>query len=220
MSKFISIAPIITSTNYLTNQNLIAAGIEFVTIDLSDLIFKPGIEVLKSFKNIREFCKFTGKIILLVPPIIERILVSPFNGIKQSFSKNEILALIEHLQADFILCKDQEILEIDSLAANFEFSEADNLSKDDILDMKKNYQLHISNWVIKQSSQGVIFNENGLADITKQGENFKVVEACRCPTCQLNLTQSYLSYLYSSTPKLCYRYLVIHNCFYLKNSFT
>lgn len=112
-------------------------------------------------------------------------------------------------------------------------------AKDALFFMHQGKLLYASDQPARDASQGIIYQEEGILDITdpqyrmdfnllnsaspvldpaNQSRDVVVgsaVEAlnakCICPTCQQSFTRAYLHHLLQSTPLLCHRLLLMHN---------
>lgn len=68
--------------------------------------------------------------------------------------------------------------------------------------------------------QGLISTKSREIIITDQSmaTDYRMLdENCDCPPCQQKLTRAYLHHLYSHTPLLCQRLLILHNAYFIKN---
>lgn len=72
----------------------------------------------------------------------------------------------------------------------------------------------ISDAPAKYGFVGKLYSREGMLDITHQGmvhQHVPIDEQCDCSTCKQGFTRAYLHHLFSQTPLLCYRLLILHN---------
>lgn len=195
-----SFAPRLTSQGgaCLTLANWQQIGVDQAIFSVEALIVKPGIEVLKSFQDLKHYTGWTGRVILEVDLKVKTAsgdyaIRSPYDGSLIQLSELELLDFIEHLKADEVI-----------------WFEAD---------------LHLWAWdpdkPAADAIQGLIYSQSGefsLLDLTNRAEFSLLDQACQCPTCTSGLTRAYLHYLLQHTPLLAQRYLVMHNIFQFKTT--
>lgn len=69
------------------------------------------------------------------------------------------------------------------------------------------------------SMEGQVITDAGTIDLTDRRYEYDMTpidDACACSTCVTKMTKAYLHHLYQQTPLLCYRYLMMHNCYFLQ----
>ena len=77
-------------------------------------------------------------------------------------------------------------------------------------------QYIVSNSPAQDAYQGQVYTQEGILSLTDESYRLdmnRIADACRCPTCEQQLTRAYLSHLFEHTPLLCQRFLIQHNCF-------
>jgi len=190
----------------LTVSDWASIDVKLASCDLSDLLLKPGIEVLKQINNLKTYWHWPGELVLnartLLNNVAEQCVIrSKYDGKILTFTYEQILSLIQHLSPDYValpayLVSLTEQAYPDILMKSVEYDE-NNKSGTDAL-------------------QGLIYtssNQNMLCITDKKyAMDFSVMdESCACPACADGFTRAYFHHLYVHTPLLCQRWLVMHN---------
>ena len=188
-------APLLTSQAgaCLTMDNWREIGIEQGVFSLETLIAKPGIEVLKSFRDLRHYSGWRGRIILNATlktkaSTGEYEIRSPYDGRLIHLSHDDLIALVRHLNPDVVIWPDK------TEPPGFECIESDKPAADAL--------------------QGIIYTQTGTFNLLDEDnrEAFSALDAeCDCPTCRAGYTRAYLHHLLQHTPLLAQRFLMMHN---------
>ncbi len=184
------------SGQVLTIENWLAARVDIVSCDLAALLLKPGVDVLKNLKNLKQYWSWPGKILLNLSNLSLNAkkqcrIRSVFDGRILSFSKAEIIMLVTALKPDYI-------------TASKDFEELEG----------KAHALKENNQPAEDALEGIIYTKTAqffLRDKQYEKAFISLEERCKCSTCKAGLTRAYLHHLYQHTPLLCQRFLVMHN---------
>lgn len=245
MSLVINVIPRFTTAagSSLTMANWSELGIENGSFCLASLCIRPGPQVLMSFKHLRHYCAWPGKIILNLLALLAAEtssgyfkLRSPYDGSYLTISKKEVMQLLEHLQPDYVVFPDSQWLS--------EFSQGSVANWQSIVVGKNQLFFYwiddcsqpIPNFL--QDTSGVIWLEtdrpakdalNGIGYQAAEkinildtiySEDFTSLAAgCVCPTCQQGFTKAYLHHLLQNTPLLAQRFLIAHNISIMRQTF-
>jgi queuine tRNA-ribosyltransferase len=92
----------------LTGANWQEVGVTRLSCYLTDLLCKPGYDILKQMPNLNTYCGWSGELVLnaTLPPVNAEgyfTLVSPYDGRRIRHSVTEILGLIEQLSPAFVV---------------------------------------------------------------------------------------------------------------------
>ena len=233
--------PIMTSLagSCLTLENWQQSGVDAGVYYLDALLTKPGIEVLRSFGDLRHYTAWSGTIILntctLLPAKLGDYLIrSPYDGSKLNFSKKHLLSLINHLQPDYVIWPTETVdaTTSESILSSIVLSPGENQSAVgslnywiDSLEISKKMSCdeHRSMSVWFESDrpahdalQGKIYHAKGvfnLLDACHQEEFVPLDEHCSCMACDGGYTRAYFHHLLQQTPLLAQRFLILHNVY-------
>ncbi|OGV48767.1 MAG: hypothetical protein A3F46_01270 [Legionellales bacterium RIFCSPHIGHO2_12_FULL_42_9] len=198
--------PIVTSQagSCLTYQDWINAKIDLGAFYLDTLLIKPGLNVLQTCENIRQYCPWPGKIILNVSRLNNILhgyyeLRSPYDGTTIKITVVELWEIIFQLQADYLVVTQDCILHINGERyGKSNWWESDTPASD--------------------ARSGNIYSNHGclnLLDLKYQEDFSLLAEDCSCFTCYNGYTRAYLHYILQYVPLLAQRLLILHNISYL-----
>ncbi len=222
----------------LTFENWQQAGATHGVYSLEALLTKPGMGVLQGFRNLRHYTAWPGKIILnaCLPPLAatgDYLVRSPYDGSKITISNDVLLALIHHLQADYVIWPTADLEE--ALCADKthqclvpglnHFPDGTSLfygTHDESLDEWTSHISHdasLSLWLESDKPAadallGTIYHHQGayhLLALDYQDDFLPLDETCSCLTCKEGYTRAYLHHLLQHTPLLAQRFLILHN---------
>lgn len=223
----------------LTLQNWQQAEVTHGVYYLEALLTKPGMSVLQGFSDLRSYTAWPGTIILnacmtAVSASGDYVVCSPYDGSKIKISKQDLFALISHLQADYVIWPTpmvDELIFCDSTSKflvpginNFEDGTSlFYLIGDANLDEMKAILMRDSATSIWFESdkpaadalQGKIYTQSdgvfNLLEPQYREEFLPLDESCCCYTCKEGYTRVYLHHLLQQTPLLAQRFLILHN---------
>lgn len=228
--------PIVTSAagSTLTSRNLQDLEIEYICVELSHLLMKPGFDILKSFTSLRRFFGWSNGLILNSAlnwhsKTQTFCVKSSYDGRKITLNITEYIELLLLLKPDFVilpnttnavkhhllnaLVKHVTVLELQQDTLN-----ANHLSVT-YHDGKSNQYL-ISDHEATMGLDGHVYQQDAVINLyDKQYQlAFEIIEqSCNCSSCQQQLTLAYFHHLISHTPLLCQRLLIMHNIWHVKN---
>lgn len=191
----------------LTVSDWVSLDVKLASCDLSDLLLKPGITVLKQLDNLKRYWDWPGELVLdalSLPHHASKQCVmirSKYDGSILNFTYEEILALIVHLNPDYMALPTYLL----SLATH---AYPDMLVK--CIDYRE------CNRPGQDALQGVMYSSKDdhsflITDIRYAMDFSLLDDACACPACGDGFTRAYFHHLYTHTPLLCQRWLVMHN---------
>jgi len=195
----------------LTVSDLVSIDVTLASCDLSDLLLKPGIAVLKQLDCLNAYWDWPGELVLNVLSLPNNalgqcVIRSKYDGSMLRFSYDEILALILQLNPDYVALPSyllplatQEYPGVLTKYVQYNetvFSDGDKPAQDAL--------------------QGLMYTSNKactfLITDKKYAMDFSLMDdACACPACADGFTRAYFHHLYMHTPLLCQRWLVMHN---------
>jgi queuine tRNA-ribosyltransferase len=190
----------------LTVSDWVSIDVKLASCDLSDLLLKPGIAVLKQLDCLKTYWDWPGELVLNALSLPNHssgqcVIRSKYDGSILRFTYEEILALIRHLNPDYVALP-AYLLSLttqkfpDILEKCIEYSECDKPGQDALKGL------------MYTSSDQRTF----LITDKKYAMDFSVMDdACACPACADGFTRAYFHHLYAHTPLLCQRWLVMHN---------
>lgn len=228
--------PVLTSQagSCLTLENWQQAGIRHGVYDLQALIIKPGLQVLREFKNLRHYTGWPGTIVLNArlkpdPKTCAYKIRSPYDGQMIKLSPAELLAFIEHLQPDYVIWPaDMEPLRVQCSVLQVGQNSVDDhpmfycldderLESEEMTSAQVESDLPVwleSDKPAADAIEGQIYQQQGVFNLLdlQYREAFVLLEdACRCVTCRAGYTRAYLHHLLQQTPLLAQRWLILHN---------
>ncbi len=168
----------------LTIADWTAAGVTIASCDLSALLVKPGILILKQLNNLKQYWHWPGQLLLntsdLSPNHSGMIQIrSAFDGRKLNFTQEEISDLIKQLKPDCLPA-----------------FKINNQPAEDALKGK----------IYTENKHAFSIQDNCY------NQDFSLLDStCECPACQAQLTRAYFHHLDTQTPLLCHRWLIMHN---------
>jgi queuine tRNA-ribosyltransferase len=187
-------SPVVTSLAgaCLTMENWQQVGVTQVAFSLEALIAKPGIAVLESFRDLKHYSGWQGRIILdacikLRASNGDVVIHSPYDGSKIQLSTLAIDALIQHLNPHEVI---------------------------GLADESNPSSVWVTDKPAADAIQGKLYCESGIIDILEQQyqQQFSPIDQhCACSTCLDGYTRAYLHHLLQQTPLLAQRLLVMHN---------
>jgi queuine tRNA-ribosyltransferase len=199
-------APILTTEagSCLTIQNWKETGVEAVVYELSALLVKPGMTLLKTLPDL---ASYTGwdKTLLLDASMLKmnrdgRVIIhSSYDGSRQSYTTDELWSVMVQLKPHGVI-----------LPAGFD------AAGHGLPDMTGLFMA--SDQPARDACDGIVYGKNGNIDIkaTECRLDFRMIdETCQCPTCHQSFTRAYLHHLLEHTPLLCQRLLIQHNVHFL-----
>lgn len=195
----------------LTVSDWLSIEVTRASCDLSNLLVKPGMAVLKQLDNLKAYWDWPGELVLnalLLPTNTsgQCVIRSHYDGRILRFTHTEILELIRQLNADYIALPSyflplvtQEFPEmLSKLVENDEefYRNGDKPGQDAL--------------------QGIMYTScekehDCITDKTHALSFVPIDEQCACPACADGFTRAYFYHLYVHTPLLCQRWLVMHN---------
>jgi len=213
ISRQVSFSPLLTSQAgvCLTMDNWHEIGVQAGIFSLEALMTKPGIEVLKSFRDLRHYTGWEGKIILYVglkpkSSTGDYVIRSPYDGGRITLTQAGLLDLIQHLQADKIIG-----LHDDHQSATDFVSEHDKPAVDAFQGVIYESPSLLRQASLKQIASYSLLEPRNAIDFSSLAQD------CACPTCQGGATRAYLHHLLQHTPLLAQRLLIMHNVFFVMN---
>jgi len=184
----------------LTVADWVSIDVKLASCDLSALLVKPGLAVLKQLDGLKSYWNWPGELVLNVLSLPcntsgQCIIRSNFDGSLLRFEQEEILELIDQLKPDYVALPSgilPKLLEHDETV----YSAGDKPGQDAL--------------------QGLIYTSNKekrylITDKSCALSFYKMDENCACPACADGFTRAYFHHLYQHTPLLCQRWLVMHN---------
>ena len=95
----------------LTVSDWVSIEVKRASCDLSDLLLKPGISVLKKLDDLRAYWDWPGELVLNVLSLSNHasgqcVIHSKYDGKTLYFTYDEILSLIQQLKADYVVLPD------------------------------------------------------------------------------------------------------------------
>lgn len=239
MSEYCLI-PVLSSQagSCLTLENWQQAGATHGVYSLEALLTKPGVSVLRGFCDLRRYTAWSGTLILnaslpAVPATGDYVVRSPYDGSTIKISKHELLTLISHLNADYVIwptstaedavLRDSGFKLLTPGLNSFEdrgslyyWIDKGNLDEARSL-ISTDFSLSIwfeSDKPAADALQATIYSHQGVFNLLEpryQDEFLPLDEACCCYTCQEGYTRAYLHHLIQQTPLLAQRFLILHN---------
>lgn len=213
----INVLPLFTdeTNSCLTNHDLLLAGVDAISLNLKNLLIRPGMQFLIKNNLIRKYYAWDKKLILNCKSLNfndknELLIRSEIDGSKFVFSKDEIWQLIDALDVDKVIHEDAdpEYL-VGSFDLNFVLKHA-NLKNLYIENHK-----HLADGYI-----GVFYRDMQEYKILEDKWEFEFTvldKKCGCYTCSNDFTCGYLHHLLKNTPLLAQRLLMLHNVFYINH---
>ena len=195
----------------LTVSDLVSIDVTLASCDLSDLLLKPGIAVLKQLECLGAYWDWQGELVLNVLSLPNHasgqcVIRSKYDGSMLKFSYDEILELIVQLNPEYVALPSyllprateaySDILPKCVKYNEAVFSDGDKPAQDAL--------------------QGLMYTSNTAETLLitdkKYAMDFSVMDAaCACPACADGFTRAYFHHLYTHTPLLCQRWLIMHN---------
>lgn len=207
----------------LTQTNWRDLGISYALCGMAALLIKPGLSFWQQGMDLKTYLAWDGMIALDARDMVanhrqEFVLKSPYDGATIVLNLKQFFDLIEQLKPDLFLDVNSAVLEMAPLALLQDLGYHPN----DGLWLKHEDQLlYASNRPAQDALQAKVYHRDGLLDLKNPifSLDMTLLEAsCACPTCRQSLTCGYLHYLTQSTPLLSYRFLMMHNLFWIKKS--
>lgn len=190
----------------LTVSDWVSIDVKLVACDLSDLLLKPGIAVLNQLDSLKTYWDWPGNLVLNALSLPNHssgqcVMRSKYDGSILRFTYEEILDLIRHLSPEYVALP-AYLLPLatqaypDILLKCIEYRGCDKPGQDAL--------------------EGLMYSSNKdctfLITDKKYAMDFSLLDsACACPACEEGLTRAYFHHLYTHTPLLCQRWLVMHN---------
>ncbi len=189
------------SGQVLTVADWTASGVHTASCDLAVLLVKPGITTLMQLNNLKQYWHWPGKLLLNLTSLPQNKhgqcqIRSPLDGRMLTFSKEEILNLVEHLNPDYI-----------NLPSYLYPLASEQLQN-------QTHQLHENNQPAEDALNGLIYTRKNTFSICSDHhtKDFALLDdTCTCPACNAGFTRAYFYHLYQHTPLLCHRWLIMHN---------
>jgi len=190
----------------LTVSDWVAIDVKLASCDLSDLLLKPGIAVLKQLDCLKTYWDWPGELVLNVLSLPHNssgqcVIRSKYDGSILRFTYEEILSLIQQLKPDHVALP-AYLLPLatqaypDIIQTCVEYEACDKPGQDAL------------EGLMYTSSDDRTF----LITDKKYAMDFSVMDdTCACPACADGFTRAYFHHLYTHTPLLCQRWLVMHN---------
>jgi queuine tRNA-ribosyltransferase len=132
----------------LTNQDLILAGVTTISLNLKNLLIRPGKDFLQNTPDIRKFFAWEKGVVLncsSLEPNAQNMfnIISEIDGSKFIFSSGEILELIQNLFVDMIVYPQIVYTKTDNTKQEMAVFQQQNYhNDDDVLDfINKNKDL-------------------------------------------------------------------------------
>ena len=213
VNRQVSFSPLLTSQAgvCLTMDNWQEIGVQAGIFSLEALMTKPGIEVLKSFRDLRHYTGWNGKIILYVglkskTSTGDYVIRSPYDGGRITLTQAGLLDLIQHLQADKIIGLNEDLESATDFVSEHDKPAADAFQGfiyESPSSFRQTSLKHVASYSLLEPSNAIDFSPLALN--------------CACPTCQGGATRAYLHHLLQHTPLLAQRLLIMHNVFFVMN---
>ena len=195
----------------LTVSDWVSIDVKRASCDLSDLLVKPGMAVLKQLEDLKSYWDWPGELVLNVLSLPKNssgqcVIRSKYDGRILRFTYEEILSLMQQLKPDHVALPAyllplatqaypdviQKQVEHDQAV----FSHGDKPGQDALKGL-----MYTSN----KASTFLITDKQYAMDFSVMDEQ------CACPACEDGFTRAYFHHLYTHTPLLCQRWLVMHN---------
>lgn len=209
----IMLVPSLTSEagGVLTVSDWGLINIKLASCELSDLLQKPGLDILKQIESLASYWNWPGELVLNVLSLPKHtseqcVIRSKYDGRILRFSYDEILVLILQLNPDYIALP-AYLLPRATEAYPDILSKCVKYGEDFFTKCDKPAQ---------DALQGLMYTSNTAETLLitdkKYAMDFTVLDdACTCPACADGFTRAYFHHLYTHTPLLCQRWLVMHN---------
>ena len=199
------------SGNILTKKNLQDSNIELVSLDLAFLLVRPGYDFLLSLEEVSTYLQWQNFILSATSFVLDKnnnyTIKSVLDGKVYKYSYKELEALILKLKPEILV---------------WPFSLSEEARK---LFNQNNIKIVTEelacNKPIEDAMRGLFYEGSDIYSVLD--ENFTadlslLANSCACMTCQQNFTRAYFVHLFQAVPMLCWRYLAIHNIFWLSKS--
>ncbi|MDF1758373.1 MAG: hypothetical protein P1U74_08770 [Legionellaceae bacterium] len=129
------------ATSCLTTENIEEMGIEWLSMDLSSLLMKPGIDILKTLNSIKSYVSWNRNIVLNASSLKVNSkgkfwIQSQFDGSRHYYTNNEILDLILNLAVEMVVLPEKISLashEIKSTNTVLLFSMTEYLANNNVI---------------------------------------------------------------------------------------
>lgn len=206
--------PIINSASgfTLTTKNWEDVGIESISCNFLQLLFKPGLTYFKNNPDIKDFFDWHKTLLLDISDLHlsnpeAYVLKSPFDGSKLNISKDELIQLFLSVNIDGLIISfaDKDLPQFKPIADKIFFKD----------------QFLISDKPLQDARNGLFYLKDVINLLNPEfTQDFSVIDDnCTCPVCSQNLTKAYLQHIFKKVPLLSQRYLAEHNLWQVKNNF-
>ena len=199
----------------LTNNDLVLTDVKAISLNIKNLLLRPGLDFLLNHDSIRNYFAWDKKIILNCDSLQfnaknEFLVRSEIDGNKFVFNKDDVLKLIDALDLDLVI-SDKEHPEylVGSFDINF------------MLKHKDNQNIYIENYKpARDAYNGIFYRDTQEQNVLEDKWEFEfshLDKKCNCYTCSSDFTCAYLHHLLKNTPLLAQRLLILHNVFYINH---
>lgn len=192
------------------------AGIRIIALEVAELLIKPGLTVLSTLTDIKQYCAWPGDLVLNTRGLSldnETIkLRSSYDGSLITLSSIQVLQLLQQLKPARIirdaigeegyLQKDLPIVALKSLCQSYPSL---------FIETNKPAQDGFSGKVYSGEEEYSIF------DGTFQKDFRTLDETCSCIVCKQLFTRAYFHHLVQHTPLLAQRLIIQHNVSFYQN---
>lgn len=223
------------ASSCLTNQDLILAGVDIISLSLRNLLIRPGLDFLRA-NNLRKYIAWDKKIILNCASLHidskkQFNINSETDGNKYVFDVDDIQNVINTIEADIVIypkdidkkkCAHQEYFETEIGVNNHsDRFYSGNFTLENLLNFKTDTDLYIENQ--RPSLDGYVgifyrdMHEESILDDSWELSYTKLDKHCQCYTCFSEYTCAHLHHLFKNTPLLAQRLLILHNVFYINH---